>query len=88
MAELARTFPSVRFVYAATTAWDADAVDRWAVDVPLSHGELLTAQFLLAVWDAAAEWRCGRFDLMAALRVWDEQNRAAFLAWAACPWWP
>jgi hypothetical protein len=48
----------------------------------------VTAQFLLAVWSPDDAWESGRFDLMEALREWDEQHRQAFLKWAAHPWWP
>ena len=43
---------------------------------------------MLAVWNPDVEWQCGRFDLMEALCCWDDRHRAAFLMWAAEPWWP
>jgi hypothetical protein len=73
---------------AGVKPWDANALDRWAADTPVSHGELVTAQFLLAVWDPVSAWQDGRFDLMEAVRVWDDRHWAAFLAWAGDPWWP
>jgi hypothetical protein len=87
MTAFARTFPCLR-ESPGTQLWDALVFDGWAAESPLSHGELVTAQFILAVWDPAGTWRCGRFDLMEALGVWDEPHRAAFLAWASEPWWP
>lgn len=87
MTAFAGTFPSVANAPGARL-WDATALDRWAAETPVSHGELVTARFLLAVWDPEYAWRCGRFDLMEALRVWDEPHRVAFLAWAVDPWWP
>lgn len=87
MARLTRTFPSTKKA-AGVDPWSADALDRWAADTPLSPGELVTARFLLAVWDPGYPWWCGRFDLMEALRVWDESHHTAFLAWARHPWWP
>jgi len=87
MTEFARTFPSMSKA-AGVELWDANALDRWAAETPISEGELVTARFLLAVWDPNHEWRCGRFDLMKALKVWDERHRAAFLAWVEVPWWP
>jgi hypothetical protein len=87
MTALARTFPSMSSS-PHVRLWDANSFDRWAGETPLSHGELMTARFLLAVWDPDHAWLCGRFDLMKALRVWDEKHREAFLAWASDPWWP
>jgi hypothetical protein len=86
--ELARTFPSLKRVLDELKPFDAPAFDRRASG-GLSHGERVTAQFLLAVWDPDYDdWQCGRFDVMEALRVWDEPHRAAFLDWARDPWWP
>ncbi len=87
MAVFARTFPCLTKA-AGVKPWDANTLDQWALDALVSHGELVTAQFLLAVWDPANTWRCGRFDVMEALRVWDTAHLAAFLAWANDPWWP
>lgn len=87
MSELARTFPSTAKA-AGVALWDASTLDRWAAETPISPGERATARFLLAVWEPETEWACGRFDLMDALKRWDERHLAAFLAWAADPWWP
>lgn len=67
--------------------WNANAFDKWAATVPISHGERCSAQFILAVWNFALPWRCRKFDLMEALDVWDQQHHQAFLAWVADPWW-
>lgn len=67
--------------------WDANALDRWASEAPIAAGEFVTAQFLLAVWDPNHTWASGSFDVMAALRVWDERHRIAFAAWVREPWW-
>ena len=85
MAELSRSFPS-RAKASGIHVWHANTLDRWASETPLSLGELVTARFLLAVWDPYHPWACGRFDVMEAIRVWDEPHRAAFLAWARDPW--
>lgn len=53
----------------------------------LSHGEKCTAQFVLAVWNPDEGWKSGKFNLMEALRAWDDANHKAFLVWAADPWW-
>jgi hypothetical protein len=86
MTVFAETFPSVRNAF-GIHPFDADEFNRWAQG-PVSHGERVTARFLLAVWDPVIEWEAGKFDLMEALRIWDPPHREAFLAWASDPWWP
>lgn len=83
---LTQSFPSVCDA-PGTTPWDALAFDHWAAQGGLSHGELCTAQFLLSVWDPHGDWTSGTFNIMAALRVWDQTHRTAFLEWATNPWW-
>lgn len=87
MAAFAQTFPSVASA-PGVLLWDADTFDKWATETPLSHGEHVTARFLLAVWNPWHSWSCGRFEVMESLRIWDDDHRMAFLAWAAAPWWP
>jgi hypothetical protein len=86
MTAFAGGFPCLRNAV-GVNPWDAEDLDRWAAG-PVSHGERVTAQFLLAVWSPEDEWRSGRFDLMEALRLWDPLHHRAFLKWAAEPWWP
>jgi hypothetical protein len=86
MTKFAQTFPSMRYAL-GVKPWDALELDTWG-NGPCSHGERVTAQFLLNVWDPSTEWKCGRFDLMEALRIWDEAHHKAFLQWATDPWWP
>lgn len=87
MTRFARTFPSLRGM-PGVTLWDAPTLDRWAAETPISEGELETARFVLAVWDPGHPWQCGRFDLMEAMKVWDQPHRAAFVSWAEDPWFP
>lgn len=84
--ELARRIPTLRAFVASMRSWNADLLDQWAV-CGRSHGEKCAAQFILAVWNPGHEWISGRFDVMEALRIWDDAHRAAFLAWAEDPWW-
>jgi hypothetical protein len=66
--------------------WDARRLEaRYS---GASHGQKCIIQFLLNVWNPDAEWACGRFDVIEAIRIWDERYREVFLAWAAVPWWP
>jgi hypothetical protein len=75
-------------VMEALPPWDADRLDEWAASPIPSHGERVTAQFLLAVWNPDHPWICGKFELMDAIRVWDDAHRTAFLNWASDLWWP
>lgn len=90
MTRLARTFPCMRRksgVMEDLTWWNAETVDAWAASGGASHGERITAQFLLAVWNPDGDWESGKFDLMEALPLWDDGHREAFLTWAKAPWW-
>lgn len=86
MSDLARSFPCLREA-PGVEPFDAKALDRWAAG-PVSHGERVSAQFLLAVWDPSNGWTCGRFDLMEALNLWPPSHRGPFVRWVANPWWP
>ena len=86
MTDLARGFPSMRGA-PGVEPWDPGELNRWAAG-PASSGERHAARFLLSVWDPATGWEAGRFDVLEALRIWDVTDRAAFLEWAADPWWP
>lgn len=86
MTELAMRFPCMKGAI-GISPWQPFELNRWAVS-GASHGERVTASFLLAVWDSSAEWEVGRFDLMEALNVWSPSHRMPFLRWASDPWWP
>lgn len=86
IADFAEQFPSLRLA-SGVRPWDADVFDVWAAGANLPHGTRCTARFVLAVWDPNHQWRAGAFDLMEALRVWDERHHRSFLAWAEAPWW-
>jgi hypothetical protein len=53
-----------------------------------SHGERCSISFLLNVWSPSEEWDCGKFDLIDAMGVWDDDQLAAFKIWFNNPWWP
>lgn len=54
---------------------------RW-----LAADHSLPAADVLRELAAAETWRVGTFNAAAALAVWDDEHRAAFLAWAKNPW--
>jgi hypothetical protein len=83
---LALSFPTLHEA-AGVCPWEAVRLDAWACGPAPGSGALHAARFVLAVWDNAAEWRCGRFDAVEALASWDAPHRGAFLTWVAKPWW-
>ncbi|WP_165074828.1 hypothetical protein [Paludisphaera rhizosphaerae] len=86
MTKLAQGFPCLRHAW-GVEPFTPEELNRWAAS-GVSHGERVTASFVLAVWDSSTDWECGRFELMEALHVWPDEHRIAFLRWAADPWWP
>jgi hypothetical protein len=81
--------------------WDAELVLQWLCRGSQSHGEALTARFLLGVWNSHADWvheaaslgyvmpaAAKRFDVIEAAGVWDAAHLAAFASWAREPFFP
>lgn len=85
MSELAEGFPCLRRAW-GVRPFEPEELNRWAAS-GVSHGERVTASFILAVWDPSTDWEAGRFDVMEALRVWPDSHREPFLKWASDPWW-
>lgn len=83
---LALSFPALWHAQ-GVRPWEALQLDAWASSPTLADGALHAARFVLAVWDNSYAWRCGHFDAMEALSVWDAPHRGAFLTWVAKPWW-
>jgi hypothetical protein len=101
---LVRSFPVLANHAPGVSADDLDLhlIDGWAAHDPADLKRVIAAgrspfpgdgakdaaRFVLHVWDSRRAWRCGRFDLFAALCTWDDEQRRAFQAWAANPWRP
>jgi hypothetical protein len=86
MAELAESFHALRG-RPGVRPWSPLALAREAyVSGALSGPTQLAAGFVLKVWNR--DFACPEFDVLDALQRWDRHHRAAFLAWAADPWWP
>jgi hypothetical protein len=87
--ELARTFPSLAELemFQPDAHFDGDEMDAFRSGV-LCHGGKCAFQFIASVWNPTAKRKCGKFDLHDAMSVWDDEHRAAFVAWATDPWWP
>ena len=92
--ELGLSFPQLgaRFdgVAPGLDPWDVNTFGAWVVEGPLGGGARWAGIFVLSVWnaDAPGDFGLPAFDVHSALSVWDRAHRAAFLAWAADPWWP
>ena len=87
MSRLARQFPTLRQA-AGTAPWDPDKLDAWACGPVPSGAAVHAARFLLSVWDNRRQWRCGCFDLIEAIRTWDDDHATALRAWIGKPWLP
>jgi hypothetical protein len=84
--QLAAALPTLTGA-AGVSPWNLTEFDAWACGPAPGHGARFAAQFVLAVWNNDVDWRCGRFDVVEALSVWDDAHRSVFLAWALAPWW-
>jgi hypothetical protein len=99
MTALANLFPTLRGVD-AIDPWNEEAVLAWTCGGH-SSGALHAAKFALSVWNPAADWnaiarargllsgdqRLSPFDVHDAIRVWDYEHRAAFVAWMQGAFW-
>lgn len=98
---LAVLFPSLRRA-PGMRPWNVDKFLHWAASGVLSHGEVLAAKFVLAVWNPSTDWEgiarekglleddehFTRFDLFEAMNVWDQEHRSAALTWIERPFFP
>ena len=98
---IAMLFPSLRLA-PGLRPWNVDEFLRWATSGVLSHGEVLAAKFVLAVWNPSTDWEgfareeeileddehFARFDLFEAMKVWDPEHRDAALKWIERPFFP
>jgi hypothetical protein len=86
MTTLALSFPELaRRARHACEPFDPNQLKRWARTGAPGHGGRCAALFVLSVWNP---YENKRFDLHEALKVWDDEHLAAFLAWTRKPWWP
>lgn len=87
MTALARTFPTLRA--APIDPWDVQMVLDWLNTSPaVTSGGAWAARFVMSVWRGGNIPGPQPFDPVRACQSWDDEHRAAFLAWAASPWHP
>jgi hypothetical protein len=86
MTILAESFPSLR------EAMNGRPFDpQWMeahVEESADAGSRASAKFVLDVWNAHQPTRQARFDLIEAMRVWDNDHRNAFDEWVNGPVYP
>lgn len=82
---LAESFPTLRRA-PGVRPFDAETLDAWASGPAPSSGAFHAAAFVLNIFNCRAPWAVGRFDVVAAMNVWDAAHRNAFLNWARAPW--
>lgn len=85
MEKLAQSFPSLKRA-PGVAPFDPAKLEAWACGPVPSSGAAHAARFVLHVWNFRHSWKCGQFDLFAAINVWDEGHAKAFRAWAERPW--
>lgn len=84
--DLGCTFPSLRSKLKKAEWLDLTTLENFAEGNAPTPSADHAARFILALWSRGEE-KLTPFDAVTALIVWDEEHRAAFLAWAANPWW-
>lgn len=101
MTRLVRLLPSLADAR-GVDPWDAGAFLAWACDpaTDLTSGALHAVRFVLQVWNCGRDWveaaalsgldggHLTAFNLVEACSAWDEEHRAACLAWIEAPFFP
>lgn len=77
---------------------DLFMLDRWAAGEPDAHTDRRgpfpgdaakeAARFVLGLWNSTHAWKCGTFSFFRALRVWDQEQHAAFRSYVNAPFIP
>jgi hypothetical protein len=82
---LARSFPSLAAA-PGLDPFDPVAFIAWGDEQDFQARQ--AAAFVYHVWSFGEAWlRTSPFNAVFAMAVWDDEHRAAFLAWANDPWW-
>ena len=97
MSEMAKLFPTMRGV-PGTDPWNVEKLIAWLNTGAPTSGSWHAVMFLLGVWNPHTKWNkegvrmrkgaSGKFDMFAALAVWDGQHLQAMQEWIAAPFWP
>lgn len=85
-ASVARTFHTLESApgVAEGTPASPHGLDEWACGIESGDGVREAAQFVLHLWvGSPCAWKCGDFNLRAAMRAWDYDQKAAFAVWVA-----
>jgi DNA primase len=82
---LINDFPCFKHLGINPENWDAGKFEKQSLK--FSSKEISAAQFVLGVWNPAADWKCGRFDLIEAAYRFDDDHRHVIIRWLEGPWW-
>ena len=82
---LAQRFPTLRKGAPGLAPWDPEQLDQWGSSPGPSAGGRHAVRFVLAVWHDGPHWRSGPFNLIQALRVWDDEHLEALRSWLGAP---
>ncbi len=80
--ELAQRFLRLVEIPGVTDRWKPELFDDWAASDAVSIGQRNAARLVLSYWDRKTLWKCGRFDLIEAFPLWEDQMRETFAEWA------
>ncbi|MFO0847141.1 MAG: hypothetical protein U0871_01090 [Gemmataceae bacterium] len=83
---LARSFPCLTDAR-GLDPWHPRSFDLWGLDPARSFEARYAVALILNVWNSRYRWSVGPFDAVYALLQWDDADRAAFLDYAADPFW-
>ena len=59
--------------------WSPNDLDEWTAESRCDIQAVHAARFILAKWNPACDWACGRFDIRTAIECWDRSHRITFL---------
>ena len=84
LSALARSFPSLREAD-GVAPFEPRVLEKWACASATNDYARHAACLVLHLYNARTPWKIGRFDVLQAMRAWDDDHRLAFLAWVKEP---
>jgi len=81
---LAQSFPALKEAD-GIAPFEPRILEKWTGSPACNELARHAACLVLNVYNPRTPWRLGRFDVLKAMRTWDDAHRAAFLAWVQEP---